>query len=412
MITCYIILGFGVINSILILILGHSLIFQINIAMIHPLITNFFLFIFIVPTILIIRYHLSKRKKHAIITLSCCIFIIFVGILPACYLPFSLFDAESQMISNYGNSYLNIDTHLMLTHQCSFWNQIRGIIPPSEIEIEYDIPYLTNATDTFNFDYYRPKIGSGPFPVIISIHGGSWQFGNKGTIDQSNFARYITSQGYVVFDLDYGLYKPGENMNYHLQNQVECIANFTHFLADNASYYNADINRVFLLGRSSGANLAAIVGCGYNSSKFSGIFNQSLTIKGILLYYPPTNLITLKEEAAQSEIALSVPFDDLLNDSLNQIELDQAYIDYSPYYLIQDDAVNIPSIIIFHGTLDHVVPFYGQSYNFKSMALSHERKCILIPITFGEHEFDIYFQGVGGQISTYYAERFLALEAQ
>jgi acetyl esterase/lipase len=41
-----------------------------------------------------------------------------------------------------------------------------------------DIPYAT-VSQAQELDLYLPDIGSGPFPVILSIHGGAWLAGDK-----------------------------------------------------------------------------------------------------------------------------------------------------------------------------------------------------------------------------------------
>lgn len=41
-----------------------------------------------------------------------------------------------------------------------------------------DIPYA-NLSPAEKLDIYLPDEGDGPFPVIISIHGGAFMFGDK-----------------------------------------------------------------------------------------------------------------------------------------------------------------------------------------------------------------------------------------
>src|SRR5215813_12266174 len=54
-------------------------------------------------------------------------------------------------------------------------------------------------------DFYAPK-GLDKAPVLVAVHGGGWQVGNRKFY--SNWGPYLAKNGYAVFAIEYRLMKP------------------------------------------------------------------------------------------------------------------------------------------------------------------------------------------------------------
>ena len=53
-----------------------------------------------------------------------------------------------------------------------------GLTVPADVRRVVDIPY--GADKKWNLlDVYRPKDAKGRLPVIVSVHGGGWVYGDK-----------------------------------------------------------------------------------------------------------------------------------------------------------------------------------------------------------------------------------------
>ncbi|WP_368859459.1 alpha/beta hydrolase family protein, partial [Methylobacterium crusticola] len=63
-----------------------------------------------------------------------------------------------------------------------------------EIDIE-DIEYLRHGDKPLLARLHRPK-GSGPFPLIVELHGGAWCRGDRGNDSVLNEA--LAKRGIVV----------------------------------------------------------------------------------------------------------------------------------------------------------------------------------------------------------------------
>ncbi len=410
-------------------------------------------FFYIVPTFIILRFHFSGKKKiYKLIVIGICGLLVVTSLMPTFGAYTTISRAERQFKDEYGanyNKYLLEDHPDMMKEAYSLYDNLNVIPDDSKIEIDDNIKYYENEDDKFYFDYYGPKHPDKDLPVIIKLHGGAWVLGNKGPVFNVPLSKYLAAHGYVVLDVEYGLADfnkaadksgfgslgdmletavsinpklkenvlPDYKKNYKIQDQVEIIGEFTKFLAEHADDYHADIDNVFLMGSSAGAHMASVIGAGYNSTKFNNTFSQDLTIRGIILFYPPTDLIKMRDAmedgslGAMPGVAKGFTYCIDPNGKMSDKELTRELKKYSAAYLIQDDDVEIAPILILHGEYDNLVPYKAQAVDFYHIAKDHHRKCILLSFPYSGHAFDVpNSQSYGWQVSTYYTERFLALE--
>lgn len=122
------------------------------------------------------------------------------------------------------------------------------------VTVTRDIQYLYVEGYPASFtslDIYTPGAG-GDLPVVIFIHGGSWREGDKG--DTGLFDDVFTRSGYVFISTNYRLYP---NANY--RTQAQDVASSIAWVHENIAAYGGDPERIYLLGYSAGAHLAALV---------------------------------------------------------------------------------------------------------------------------------------------------------
>ncbi len=96
--------------------------------------------------------------------------------------------------------------------------------------------------------------GKGPFPVILSVHGGRWVASHKtdpgeGAIDVARWAKL----GFVAVSIDYRL--AGCTAPPACYQDVLCAVRWLHA---HAGKYPIDRDRIFLLGMSAGAHLVSL----------------------------------------------------------------------------------------------------------------------------------------------------------
>lgn len=136
-----------------------------------------------------------------------------------------------------------------------------------------DIAYLENSKALVqslpNLDIYQPAKSKNS-PVIIFIHGGYWEAGNK---DIYKFlGRNFANKNVVTVIPDYTL---SPNGNYNTMAQE--VASAVEWTKDSISRYGGDPKKIFLMGHSAGGHLIALVG---TNTKYLEDVN---VIKGIIL---------------------------------------------------------------------------------------------------------------------------------
>ena len=107
------------------------------------------------------------------------------------------------------------------------------------------------------YDVYRP-LGAdglplpGPLPVVIFVHGGSWESGDKKSYRW--VGQGLAKQGFVAVLPNYGL-MPAARFPAFVDDVAAAVA---HARA-RAGEWGGDTTRLFLMGHSAGAQITALV---------------------------------------------------------------------------------------------------------------------------------------------------------
>ncbi|GAB3703388.1 hypothetical protein GCM10027592_33320 [Spirosoma flavus] len=143
-----------------------------------------------------------------------------------------------------------------------------------------DIPYDDSdaASERHRLDVYVPRSAtSKPRPVVVFIHGGSWNSGSKNMY--SFVGRRLTSQGVVAVLINYRLAPTVEVPDM----AVDC-ARALFWTSLHIAEYGGDPNQIFVMGHSAGAGLAALLAT--ESHYFTQLGLSENPIKGAILDDP------------------------------------------------------------------------------------------------------------------------------
>lgn len=102
-------------------------------------------------------------------------------------------------------------------------------------------------------DSYSPP-GSG-HPILVYIHGGSWHTGSKDNKVENKKNGLVGAHDYVLVSVEY---RSGYKTNW--EGQATDIANAILWVRNNAAAIGGSGANIFLIGHSSGAHMAALVG--------------------------------------------------------------------------------------------------------------------------------------------------------
>jgi acetyl esterase/lipase len=131
--------------------------------------------------------------------------------------------------------------------------QIRAaLLTPTKADLAYG-----SASDAQKLDLYLPKKGNGPFPVVVFVHGGAFQFGDK----REPFAGFVTgiealhARGIALASINYRM--AGEAQ---FPAAVQDTRSAVRWLRANAAILKIDPARIGIWGKSAGAYMATMTG--------------------------------------------------------------------------------------------------------------------------------------------------------
>jgi len=117
--------------------------------------------------------------------------------------------------------------------------------------VKRDIPYAEPAHERQVLDVYAPNDARN-LPVVFWIHGGGWQTGDKTSVQLK--PQVFVDKGFVFVSTNYRLL-PGVDMG----TIVRDIAKSIRWVHDHIAEHGGDPNRLYIMGHSAGAQLAALI---------------------------------------------------------------------------------------------------------------------------------------------------------
>jgi len=225
-----------------------------------------------------------------------------------------------------------------------------------EIVNHPDIVFAEHDRTKLVGDLYLPK-GRAKAPVLVAIHGGGWQVGNR------QFYRYwglfLARAGYAVFAIDYRLGKPGvyPAAVYDAKAAVQ-------FVRAKAAELDLDPDRIGLVGDSAGAHLAAqvaLAGDQYTSAyRDDANAAVSANVKCVIGFYGVYDML-----AQWTHDLTTRPNDKIVEKFLGASPMQnrRLYFDASPISYATVDHNQVRFLLI-HGTDDDIVDPPTQSGAF------------------------------------------------
>jgi arylformamidase len=116
-------------------------------------------------------------------------------------------------------------------------------------DVESDIRY--GDLERQRLDVYAPA-GAKNLPVVFWIHGGGWQAGDKSQVKEKPKA--FVERGFVFVSTNYRLLPHVE-----METIFKDVAKALGWVHKNIAARGGDPNRLFVMGHSAGAQLAALI---------------------------------------------------------------------------------------------------------------------------------------------------------
>jgi acetyl esterase/lipase len=240
----------------------------------------------------------------------------------------------------------------------------------SGTHIDRDVVYSTRNGIDLKLNFVRPS-GKGPFPLVVCIHGGGWQFGTYN--EYMDFQKAFAAAGIASASVQYR-FAPKDRFPAQLDDIIASV----RFLAENQERFRIDPNRIGMMGGSAGGHLALL-------GAFSDI--KGCSVKAVANVAGPTDLrvfVSSKLGDAAMKNALNRTSGDLLEDLLGTKDRNaQIYANASPVTRIRQHG---PAVLTIHGTDDEIVP-YTQAELLHAALKKVNATERLLPIKGGGHDF-------------------------
>jgi len=225
---------------------------------------------------------------------------------------------------------------------------------------------IVYGTDTAqqDMDVYLPALRDMEnTPVVITIHGGAWVTGNKTDFDGLGIDTFFTSKGCALVNINYRL-----DSQYKYPASVDDIGLVMDFIKQKAAAWKINPDRVCLVGRSSGSQLALIYAYSRNSDN---------RIKAVIDGFGPVDLTDSSAVYTAIGINLTV--------LLGPYEYNQkAWHDASPIFFMQGA---VPTVI-YQGTLDSEV-YPRQSQILEDSLLARGVPCMYVSWVGATHGWNL-----------------------
>ena len=251
---------------------------------------------------------------------------------------------------------------------CLFFSTVTGLSAqpsaPNTSNIKrkwLDIAYAT-VSQAQKLDIYLPNEGDGPFPVIISIHGGAFMMGDKGDGQLAPMLQGL-KHGYALVSINYRM--SGEAI---FPKDINDVKAAIRWVKANAGMYKLNANKIAVWGGSAGGNLAALAGTSGDVRELEdmGLGNtaQNSRVQAVVDWFGPTDFVKMDEQlkatgnGTPDHSEPTSPESKIMGGKITEIP-EKATLANPETYITKDD----PPFLIEHGTKDQLVPTQ-QSINF------------------------------------------------
>ena len=209
---------------------------------------------------------------------------------------------------------------------------------PEGTTVEKDLAYGKHERN--KLDIAVPK-GSGPFPLLVWIHGGGWEGGDKAGFGA--FAGQV-ARGYAVASINYRYSKHAV-----FPAQIHDAKAAVRYLRANAKKYNFDPEKFGVGGGSAGGHLAALLGTSGGVKELEGDDKakpEDSRVQAVFDLFGPNDLAKLSPAGAPANAVTR-----LLGGDTGETKT-LAETGTPQKYITKDD----PPFLIMHGDVDKIVP--------------------------------------------------------
>jgi acetyl esterase/lipase len=245
--------------------------------------------------------------------------------------------------------------------------------------------YATPDGEELRMDLYHPSYPHTSIPGIVVVHGGWWQNGDRN--EHLGFNAYFAARNYVVAAIDYRLAP-----RHRFPTAGQDVRSAIEYLKSHAVELGLDPNRIALVGRGAGGQLALKAAYDANDPAIRGVVTAYASVDLKEAYANPPNTRLLDTRGALEDYLGGTP-----------AALADRYAAASPTKAVRP---NVPPTLIIHGVNDPIVSSKQSELLDAELGKAGVPR-LLLRLPWATHACDKNFVGPCGQITLYAVEHFL-----
>ncbi|KAF6160868.1 hypothetical protein GIB67_041922 [Kingdonia uniflora] len=198
-------------------------------------------------------------------------------------------------------------------------------------------------------DLYLPKSSDGPKAVVAFVTGGAWVIGYKAW--GALLGQQLAERDVIVACIDYRNFPQAT-----IGDMVTDASQGISFVCNNIAEYGGDPNRIYVMGQSAGAHIAACALLEQAIKESGEGESTSWSVSQIKAYFGLSggyNLCNLVDHFDRRGLYRPI--------FLSIMEGEESLRRFSPEVRVQEPNMRnivslLPPIILFHGTADYSIP--------------------------------------------------------
>ena len=249
-----------------------------------------------------------------------------------------------------------------------------GLKTPEDV-VRYDDIRYGNVDEKLQLlDVYRPKGADGKLPVIMSVHGGGWVYGDKEVYQF--YCMSLAQRGFAVVNYSYRLAP-----EYKFPSSLEDTCSVAAWMMVNAETYGFDMEQVYGVGDSAGGHMLTIFAAALTNPDYA----QELGVKlptGFRFNAVALNCGSYKIDLTAQDMTTGLMGDFLPGKDLEtEVKLINpvGWIleDFPPAFVMTstNDFLKAQPSILIPVLMDNDIPFVYRYYSDKNDPLGHVFHC-------------------------------------